>query len=61
MNRQVRNFLCDTNGATAIEYALLAALLSIVVIGAITLLGDPVRGLFGGVADHFDAAPTFMD
>lgn len=36
----VRRFLRDEQGATMVEYALLVALIALVVIGAVTLLGS---------------------
>jgi pilus assembly protein Flp/PilA len=40
----------DEDGATAIEYALVAALVSIAVIGGLILLGGNVEALFTRVA-----------
>jgi pilus assembly protein Flp/PilA len=37
-------------GATAVEYGLMVALIAIVVITAVTLLGDNLSGLFQTVA-----------
>jgi pilus assembly protein Flp/PilA len=42
----IRNFLKDTSGATAIEYALIAAGISIVIVTAVNSLGTKVAGLF---------------
>lgn len=42
--------LKDEKGATAIEYGLLAALISVVIIGAVTALGLGVQGTFTAVA-----------
>lgn len=36
----VRRFLRDDHGATVVEYALLVALIALVVIGAVSLLGS---------------------
>jgi pilus assembly protein Flp/PilA len=44
--RMVRNFLKDTSGATAIEYALIAAGISVVIVNAVNSLGIKVTGLF---------------
>jgi pilus assembly protein Flp/PilA len=44
--RMVRKFLKDTSGATAIEYALIAAGISIVIVNAVNALGIKVTGLF---------------
>ena len=37
-------------GASLVEYALLVALIAVVVIGAVTLLGGTTRDTFSGVA-----------
>jgi pilus assembly protein Flp/PilA len=42
----LRNFLKDTSGATAIEYALIAAGISVVIVNAVNSLGIKVAGLF---------------
>lgn len=46
----VRAFWCDARGATAIEYALIASLIAVAIIGAVTALGGSVLGLFDEVA-----------
>jgi pilus assembly protein Flp/PilA len=43
-------FLRDETGATAIEYGLIAALISVVIIGATTSVGTKVRATFTSVA-----------
>ncbi|MGO4343457.1 Flp family type IVb pilin [Pedococcus sp. 2YAF34] len=37
-------------GATAVEYGLMVALIAIVIIGAVSLLGTRLNGLFSTVA-----------
>lgn len=39
-------FARDERGATAIEYALIASLIAVVIISAVTSLGTSVRNLF---------------
>ena len=41
-----RQFLQDEEGVTAIEYGLIAALIAVVIIGAVTLVGTELRGVF---------------
>ena len=48
MNR-VQNLLGCTAGATSIEYAAIASLISIVAITAMSAIGTSVGGLFGMV------------
>jgi pilus assembly protein Flp/PilA len=38
--------LKDESGATAIEYGLIAALISVVIIGAVTTIGTKLNGTF---------------
>lgn len=42
-------------GATAVEYGLMVALIAIVIIVAVTALGGNLQGLFQEVADTIDA------
>ena len=41
-----RQFLRDDSGATAIEYGLIAALVSVAAIGALTALGGSLNDIF---------------
>ena len=45
-----QSFLHEDEGATAIEYALIVGLVSVVIIGALTLLGHNLSNLFQTVA-----------
>lgn len=46
----------DESGATAIEYGLIAALIAVAIIAALTALGSSLSDLFSGVSDTVDAA-----
>ncbi len=46
----------DEKGATVIEYALIAALISVVAIGAFSLVGTNVKNTISSVADSLDGA-----
>ena len=48
--KKLISFLRDEEGATAIEYGLLAALIAIVMAVGATALGLSLNSLFGGVA-----------
>lgn len=50
MSHFLKKFSNDESGATAIEYGLIAALISVVVIGAITLVGGNLTGTFNVIA-----------
>lgn len=43
-------FALREEGATAVEYALMVALIAVVIIGAVSLLGTNVRSTFSEVA-----------
>jgi pilus assembly protein Flp/PilA len=44
-------FIQDQNGATAIEYGLIAALISVAIITAVTLVGSKLKTTFSTVAN----------
>ena len=46
----MRSFAADARGATAIEYGLLVALLSLAVITALTTMGTTVNGTLQNIA-----------
>ena len=54
-----RRLLAEDSGATAIEYALLAALIAGVIIAAVFSMGQTLNGMYGGVntelVDHMPA------
>jgi pilus assembly protein Flp/PilA len=50
-------FLRDETGVTAIEYGLIAALISVVIIGAATAVGNNLAGVFNGISAQLAAAP----
>ncbi|WP_257540272.1 Flp family type IVb pilin [Sphingobium sp. CFD-1] len=55
----IRKMLKNEEGATAIEYGLIAALIAVAAIGAMSSLGSNLRGTFQTVADNMsDAAGT---
>jgi len=43
-------FLKDDKGASAVEYALLVAMIAAVIVGAVTLLGGNLKATFDFVA-----------
>jgi pilus assembly protein Flp/PilA len=48
--RSLRRFLREERAATAIEYALIASGISIVIAGTVAAIGGNVQGLFSSVA-----------
>jgi pilus assembly protein Flp/PilA len=47
-----RRFVKDDSGATAIEYGLIAALVSVAIIAVLSTLGDNLNTTFQSVADQ---------
>lgn len=47
---RIVNFLRDEEGASAIEYALIAGLIAVVIVGALTTLGTDISTLFGTIS-----------
>ena len=50
-----KELLADESGATAIEYGLIGALVSIACFAALQALGGSLNTIFGGVSDIVDA------
>lgn len=50
MTKLIQNFFDDQDGATAIEYALLASLLAIVLVTVLSNLGTRLSGEFSQVS-----------
>ncbi len=48
--KRVKRFVRDEEGVTAIEYGLIAALIAVVIIAAVTLVGTNLQGVFNTVA-----------
>jgi pilus assembly protein Flp/PilA len=56
MGRFVVRFLRDEVGTTSIEYGLIALLVAVGIIGAVTLLGSQVSATFNSVEAEFKNA-----
>lgn len=54
----INSLIRDESGATAIEYGLIAGLVSIAIIAALTLLGGNLSALFDTIATTVEAAST---
>lgn len=50
-SKLMTRFTRDDSGATAIEYGLIAALIAVVIIGALTLLGTSLETKFNEVSN----------
>ncbi len=56
MNKHIQAFMNEEDGATALEYGLLAALIAAVIIGAVQTLGNVVSTTFNTIAANMTAA-----
>ncbi|MCT8268936.1 Flp family type IVb pilin [Afifella sp. JA880] len=56
MKKLVNRFVKDESGATAIEYGLIAALVSVVIIAVLTTLGTNLTSTFSSVASGLGAS-----
>ncbi len=56
MLKQIKHFCGDESGATAIEYGLIAALVSVAAIGALTTMGNSLNTMFGTVSNAMNVA-----
>jgi pilus assembly protein Flp/PilA len=50
MKALLTKFFADQSGATAIEYGLIAGLIAVVIISAVTLVGTRISGKFNAIA-----------
>jgi len=53
-SKLMTRFTRDETGATAIEYGLIAALIAVVIIGALTLLGTTLETKFNEVSNSLN-------
>lgn len=51
MTKLVNRFLHDDSGATSIEYAVIASMLSIVIVTAVAGLGSKLKGTYTAVSN----------
>ena len=51
----IKGFFKDEAGVTSIEYGLLAALIALVIIGAVALVGTNLSGTFASIANTVPA------
>lgn len=58
MTKIFTRFLKDESGATAIEYGLIAALISVAIVGGATTVGSQIKILFVNIGTKMTAATT---
>ena len=56
LKKFISKFMSDESGATAIEYGLIAALIAVVIIAAVTALGTNISTAFTDVSDAIAGA-----
>ncbi len=56
MKAFLAHFAKSTSGATAIEYALIASIVSVVIIGALVLLGPQLAAIFTSITASLTSA-----
>ena len=54
MLKTIRRFMANEDGATAIEYGLLAGLIGVVIISAVTTVGTKVSKQFSTIASKLN-------
>ncbi|MGV0986385.1 MAG: Flp family type IVb pilin [Limnohabitans sp.] len=52
----IERFLKDESGATAIEYGLIAGLISVVIAASVTTIGGDLKTIFASIATKLTAA-----
>ena len=55
MTKLITRFVKDEDGATAIEYGLIAALIAVAIITAVGSIGDRLSNAFSSVNSGFDS------
>lgn len=61
MTKLMKRFRKDESGATAIEYGLIAALISVALITGATALGSTLDSTFQAISAKMDTAKTVSD
>jgi pilus assembly protein Flp/PilA len=56
MRTSIARFVKDESGATAIEYALIAAGIGVAILTAVNALGTSISGFFSAISGKLDAA-----
>ncbi len=54
--QNIRKFIRNSKGATAIEYGLIAALIAVAAITAMSTLGNNLKATFGNVSSNLKSS-----
>ncbi len=52
--KRVQQFLCDDQGATAVEYAVLLFLILLVLLGSVALFGERTHGMWSSIQTNLN-------
>ncbi|MGK5064252.1 Flp family type IVb pilin [Janthinobacterium sp. LB3P112] len=52
----IKNFIREEDGVTAIEYGLIAALIAVVIIAAVTIVGTQLKKTFSSIGTKLTTA-----
>jgi len=58
MLKQIIGFLKDEEGASAVEYGLIAGLIAAVIVGILVTLGGQLNGFFGLISGELETTPS---
>jgi len=58
MKKAIQRFWNDEDGATAIEYGLIAGLIAVVIVGVLTTLGTDLEATFQSIIDGLKGKTT---
>ena len=61
MIEMMKKFLMEEDGVTAIEYSLIAALIAIIIVGAVTAAGTNLNLLYSDVATKVSEVASLAD
>lgn len=58
LTHKLAQFKSDRRGVTALEYGMIAALISVIIVGAVTNIGKDVQTLFNDISTAMGKAQT---
>ncbi|UCJ17675.1 Flp family type IVb pilin [Pseudomonas sp. MM211] len=58
LREKVRKFFSREDGASAIEYSIIAGLIAVVIIASVGTLGKDINGVFTGISTELTKAKT---
>jgi pilus assembly protein Flp/PilA len=61
MLKLIKRFSSDENGATAVEYGLIAGILGVSLVAGASLIGDSINSVFGEIEEAIPDVPEAED